>query len=99
MQLFLSFVNNMAAILRLTLARVPHFVNFPSGKGEGGVGAIPSRVWPLIELATRNKNERVGRHETKRLVPNFKVLGQPVTCDVTKRSIFGHLVFCRLHLN
>ena len=41
----------------------------------------PLAVWPLIELELRGKNERVGRYE-KRLIPKFKVSGQPVTSQV-----------------
>ena len=51
---------------------------------QGGVDATPPRVWPLIELEPRDKNERVGRHETKRLVPFFKVLGHLVTVTSQK---------------
>ena len=31
----------------------------------------PPRVWPLIELELRGKNERVGLYERKPMVPNF----------------------------
>ena len=33
----------------------------------------PPRVWPLIELELRGKNERVRLYERKPMVPNFKV--------------------------
>ena len=36
---------------------------------QGGTTPPPPRIWPLIELAPRDKNERVGHRETKRLVP------------------------------
>ena len=37
---------------------------------------------PLIELEPREKNGRVARRETKRLIYKLKVLGQPVTSEV-----------------
>ena len=52
----------------------------PRHKGGGG-GTTPLAVSPLIELELR-KNERVARRETKRLVYELKVLGQPVTSEV-----------------
>ena len=46
-------------------------------------GCDPLAVWPLIELELRGKkNERVGRYKTQRLIPEFKVSGQPVTSQV-----------------
>ena len=46
-------------------------------------GCDPIAVWPLIELKLREKkNERVGRYETQRLIPKFKVSGQLVTSQV-----------------
>ena len=44
-------------------------------------GTTPLAVSPLIELELR-KNERVARRETKRLVYELKVLGQPVISEV-----------------
>ena len=67
----------------------------------GGEGVIrPPRVWPLIELELCDKDERVGLHERKRMVPNFKVSGQLMTSEVrsnTRRRpsempIFGMLL-------
>ena len=47
----------------------------------------------LIELELREKKtERVGRYETRRLVPKFKVSGQPVISELrsmTQKSGFG----------
>ena len=43
-------------------------------KGGGGVDATPPRVWPLIELEPRDKNERVGRHKFSRLTSIFSTL-------------------------
>ena len=61
---------------------------------RGGAGTTPLAVSPLVELARRGKNERVRRYETQRLVPDFKVLGQPVTSEVRSSaprygSVFG----------
>ena len=50
--------------------------------GTGGGGTTSPRVWLLIELELRFKNQRVACHETKPLTPEFKVLGQPVTSEV-----------------
>ena len=41
----------------------------------------------LIEL--REKNERAARHERKRLVHLFKVLGQPVSAEVRSKAQNG----------
>ena len=64
----------LACPVPLTLARKRCFATFAHA---GGLVRPPPRVRPLIELAPRNKNERVGRHETKRLVPFLRF------CDVT----------------
>ena len=45
---------------------------------NSGTTTLP-HVWLLSELELRLKNQRVARHETKPLPPEFKVLGQPVT--------------------
>ena len=56
---------------------------FASVERVGGGGRLdPPAVWPLIVLERRGKNQRVARHETKPMVPDFKVLGQPVTSEV-----------------
>ena len=65
-----------------------------AGRGGGGGYDPPLAVSPLVELARRGKNERVRRYETQRLVPDFKVLGQPVTSEVRSSaprygSVFG----------
>ena len=43
------------------------------------VGTILLAVSLLMDLESRGKNERVGRVKRKRMVPKFKVLGQPLT--------------------
>ena len=59
----------------------PMAISYPSKAQESG-WYDPRAVSPLIELELREKNELVGRRETKRLVYKLKVLGQPVTSDV-----------------
>ena len=81
----------------LTLALIRHFATH--GLTGGELIRPPPRVWPLIELATRDKNERVGRHETKRLVPILKVVDQPVTSEVRSRGNLRYLGFGYLLLN
>ena len=49
--------------------------------GGGGRWYDPHAVSPLIELELRGKNEHVARRETKRLIYQLKVLGQPVTSE------------------
>ena len=51
-----------------------------------GGGTRPPRVWLLIQVELRDKNERVARHERKPKMPNFKVSGQPVTSGQVKHS-------------
>ena len=51
-------------------------------RGRGGDWCDPPRDWLMDELELRLKNQRVACHETKLLTPEFKVLGQPVTCEV-----------------
>ena len=62
----------------LTLAGTGYFASF---LGTGG-DTTPPRVWPLIELELRGKNERVGLYERKPMVPNFNVSGQLMTSDI-----------------
>ena len=64
----------------------------------------PLAVSLLMELERRGKNERVGRDERKRMVPKFKVLGQPVTSEVrsmTSAVICWHanMQSCKHHAN
>ena len=61
---------------------VLYICTYAPAEGEGGVGATPLAVWPLIELELRGKNERVRRYETQRLTPEFKVSGKPMTSQV-----------------
>ena len=83
----------------LTLAGTGYFAFFLGTGMGGGMIRPPPRVWPLIKLELRGKNERVGIHERKPMVPNFNVLGQPMTSEVrsnTRRgpsemTIFGML--------
>ena len=77
----------------LTLAGPIGFLHTRRPRGGGRVRP-PLAVSPLVELARRGKNERVRRYETQRLVPDFKVLGQPVTSEVRSSaprygSVFG----------
>ena len=60
------------------------FISHPS-TAQRGDGTTPRTVSTLIELELRGKNERVGvaRRETKRLIYQFKVLGQPATSEVS----------------
>ena len=53
----------------------------------------PPRVWPLIELELRDKNELVALDETKPKVPEVLVLGQLVTSQVGSVTSDGRLVF------
>ena len=53
----------------------------PRHKGGGG-WYDPLAVSPLIELELRERNERVARHELKKLIYKLNVLDQPVTSDV-----------------
>ena len=69
-----------------TLAGTGYFSSF---LGTGGGGIRPPRVWPLIELELRGKNERVGLYERKTMVPNFKVSGQPTTSEVRSNARSG----------
>ena len=81
----------------LTLAGTGYFASF-LGTGGGG-GYDPPRVWPPIELELPGKNERIGLHERKPMVPKCKVSGQSLTSEVrtnTRRgpsemTIFGML--------
>ena len=57
--------------------------------GEGG-GTIP--YFTTSRAGASRKSECVGRYETQRLAPNFKVLGQPVTSEV--RSMTQKSGFC-----
>ena len=74
----------------LTLAGTGYFASF---LGTGGEGVIrpPPRVWPLIELELRGKNERVGLYESERkpMVPNFNVSGQMITSEVRSNTRRG----------
>ena len=69
----------LSATQPLTLAGTGHFASF---LGTRGIGTTSRAVSPLVELELREKNERVARRETKRLVYIFKVLGQPVISEV-----------------
>ena len=55
------------------------FSTYTPAEGGGAGATPPLAVWPLIELELSGKNERVGRYETQRLIPKFKVSDQPVT--------------------
>ena len=51
-----------------------------SAQRREGVDTTPSRLWLLIELGHRGRNERVGLHEKRKpMVSNFKVSAQPMT--------------------
>ena len=67
----------------LTLAGTGYFARPFSAQGGGAVIRPPPRVWPLIELKLRGKNERVGLYEERKpMVPDFNVSGQPMTTEV-----------------
>ena len=77
----------------LTLAGAGPMV-FYIRAGRMGWVRPPRRFAPNGASASRKKNERVRRYETQRLVPDFKVLGQPVTSEVRSSaprygSVFG----------
>ena len=76
----------------LTLAGTSHFAIL-HGTG-GGVGTTPPRVWPLIELELRRKNERVRLHERKSMVPNFKLVASEVRAN-TRRGPPEMTIFWR----
>ena len=57
-------------------------------------GTNPLRCFAPGGAIASQKNERVRRYETKRFLPNFKVLGQPVTSEIRSSaprygSVFG----------
>ena len=60
----------------LTLAGTGHFAILA---GTGGGWYEPPRIWPLIELEFRNKNERVGHDERKPIIPRFNGFSHLVT--------------------
>ena len=63
------------------LADIATGVGFHSRPTDGR-SRVSTTVWSLIEIETRNKNERVARHERKPMIPDFNVLGQSVTSKV-----------------
>ena len=82
------------SVLKLTLAGTRHFAILhgtgmakpPDGETQGwrnrdGVGTTPWRFETNV-VKLREKNERVGRDDRKRMVYFFKVLGQQLTCEV-----------------
>ena len=70
----------------LTLAGTGYFAFF---LGTGGGIRPPPRVWPLIELELRGKNERVGLYERKPMIPNFNVSVQLMTSEVRSNTRRG----------
>ena len=59
----------------------------PPRPAEGGGLVRPLfAVSPLMELEPRGKNKRVRRFKAERLIPDFKVPGQPVTSEVKSKS-------------
>ena len=68
--------------INLTLAGTGHFASFHGTSGGSWYDPPPLAVSPLIELELRGKNERVARHETKKLVYKLKVLGKQMTSEV-----------------
>ena len=58
---------------------------------RGGGVIRPPRVWPLIELELRGKNDRVGLPERKPMVPNINVSGQLMTPEVRSNTRAGRL--------
>ena len=57
-----------------------------AGRGGGGLVRPLFAVSPLMELEPRGKNKRVRRFKAERLIPDFKVPGQPVTSEVKSKS-------------
>ena len=47
----------------------------------------PPAVRPLMELEICEKNERMARNEKKPMLPNFKVLGYWLTCQVSSMTL------------
>ena len=54
----------------------------------GGGWYDPPGVSLLIDVELRGKNQRAARHERKRLVPDFKVIGHLVTFEVRSKVNF-----------
>ena len=52
--------------------RTYRFYTYAPADGGGGWCDPPSPFWPLIELELREKNERVVRYETQRLIRNLR---------------------------
>ena len=60
------------AIIGLILAGTRHFAILAC---RGGGLVRPPRVWPLINLELRDKNERVGRDKRKPTISGFNGFG------------------------
>ena len=71
-------VMNPARMFRFLLFNPRRHSQFHHPRRDKRGDGIP-RVWLLIDLELRLKNLRVAWHETKSLIPEFKVQGQPVT--------------------
>ena len=80
------------ARITLTLAGTIVFLHTEAERGGGG-WCDPLAVWPLVELEIRGKDKRVGRYETQRLIPKFKVSGQSVTSQVRSMTQMSGLGF------
>ena len=59
---------------------------------RGGDASTPPRR-ARVKLELCGKNGRVGRYKTQRLIPKFKISGQPVTSQVRSMTQISDLVF------
>ena len=81
---FSKFRIPCAKQLKFNLRRHSPFRHPSRHRGAGWCD--PPRDWLLSELELRLKKQRVACHETKSLTAEFKVLGQPVTFEVTSMT-------------
>ena len=65
---------------------------FPSVPDQEGAKR-PSAVRPLLEIAQRDRDERVGRDERTPMISEFKVFSQLVTSQVTSMTENDHMFF------
>ena len=85
----------------LTLAMPIGLLHLRHTRGRGT--NTPRRFAPDGDRASR-KNERIGIDETKRMIPHFRVLGQPVTSEVRSMTSevkcwHANMQSCKHHAN